>query len=78
MRLACNSLGKKCLTCSGRAYKKSTLWKSRTYSRILAGIVEEVNHFNKGFLGLIFTGNVLECDTGFFLDINLGIALSDI
>ena len=39
--------------------------------------MQEIHHFLQGFLRFILTGYILERNTGFFLYIGFGFALSD-
>ena len=39
--------------------------------------MEEINNLSKGFLCLILTCHILKCNARLFLDIHLGIALTD-
>ena len=73
MSLSGNGLGKKGLSCSGRAHKQSPLRKLCAYLYIFAGIVQKVHHLLEGLLGLLLSRNVLKGNPGLLLNIDLGI-----
>ena len=69
-----NCLGKQGLTSTGGAYQQRALGQLGTDICILFGVVQKVDDFLQGFLGLILTGNVLEGHTGLLFHIDLGLA----
>ena len=77
VRLSCYSLCKQSLAGAGRAHKKGSLGELCSDLHILAGIMQEVDHFLKGLLGLVLACDIRECDPGVLLHIFLGRALSD-
>ena len=77
MGFARHSLGKKCLACTGRSDQQSSLRKLGTDFGILGRVVQEIYALLKAFLGLIFTGHILESNPCVLLDVGLGPALAD-
>ncbi len=77
MGFARNRSRQKGLTCSGRADQKCALRKLGTDRCIFLRIMQEINDLLQGFLCLILSCYVLEGNTGFLLNIDLGIALAD-
>ena len=76
MRFACNRLGQQGLTCSGRSHKKRALGELGSDLDIFARIMQEIDHFLQGFLGLVLACHICEGDACVLLDIFLGRALA--
>ena len=77
MRLTRHSSCQKGFSRSGRAHKQGTLRQLGADSRILLRIMKEIHNFHQGFLRFILSGHVRKGDSGFLLNINLGVAFSD-
>ena len=77
MSLSCNCLGKQGFSGSRRAYEKRSLGKLRADLRVFSGIVQEIHHFLKGFLGFLLTGHILKGDACLLFNIYLGFAFAD-
>ena len=76
MRLTRDSLGKQCLTGSGRAHQQSSLGELGADLDIFPRIVQEIYHFLQRFLGFILSGHIRECYAGVLLHILLGCTLA--
>ena len=60
--LTCNSLGKKGLTCSWRAYKEGTFWHGSSDLCIFVRIVEIVNDLCQKLLRLVLSCHIRKLD----------------
>ena len=77
MCLARHCFGQQSLTCSGRSDEQGSLRKLRADLGVLGRIVQEVNALLQALLGLIFTGDIAECDSCILLNVCLGLTLAD-
>ena len=57
-----------------RSHKQSSLGKLGSDFHVFAWIMEKLHNLLQGFLGLVLTCHILECDSGLLLDISLGAA----
>ena len=77
LRLPGNRLCQKRLSGSGRTDQESALRQLCTDLRIPFRMLQEIDCFLQGFLGLILAGDILEGHTGLVLHVHLGAALAD-
>ena len=77
MGLARHGFGEQGFSGAGRSYQQGSLGQLGADLDIASRIVKEIDDLDKGLLGLILTGYILEGDTGLFLHIFLGRALAD-
>ena len=76
--LARDRLGQQGLAGSGRSHQQGALGQLGADLDIAAGVVEEVDDFDQGLLGLVLTRDILEGDAGLLLHILLGRALAHV
>ena len=78
MGLACYGLGKQGFAGTGRANEQCALWQLCADCSVFLRIVQEVDNLLQRLLGLVLTGNILECHAGLFFHIDLRLTLADI
>ena len=77
MGLSGDSLGQQCFAGAGRADEKSSFGELSADLHVFARIVQEVDDFHQGLLGLVFARDIRERDAGILLHILFGSALTD-
>ena len=78
MGLPCHRFGKQRLSGTRRTYQQGSFGKLGSDLRVFAGIMKEIYHLLKRFLGFLLAGHVLEGHSGILLDVDLGLTLAHI
>src|SRR5699024_6718796 len=77
LRLSGNRFRQKCLTCSGRSYKKGAFGHGCADLGIFLRIVEIIHDLRQKFLRLVLSGYIRKLDACGRLHIYFGVALAE-